>query len=175
MTAVLKLFWGICLLRSGPETVPTHTWFLCALMAGHLALAMLLRSLVAPEVGHALALNIALIHLAVTAGIIWFALFVRRFEARFSATLGAVLGTGLLIHAMYLVGYQITGGAFRDGLSWASFMWSLVVGGFILHRALSCKLWAGILLSLAASLVGLVVAQAALGPALRAALSVASS
>lgn len=172
MTAVLKLFWRICLLRSGPETVPTYAWFLGGLMACHLALATFLHVLVAPAVGYPLALNIALIHLAVAAGIIYFALFIRRFEARFSATLGAVLGTGLLIQAVYLVGLGVTGGVLRQTMFWASFLWSMVVGGFILHRALSCKLWAGILLSLAASFVGLVVTQAALGPALRAALSV---
>ena len=171
MATVLRLFWGICLLRLGPEQVPTRTWFLCALLAAHLAIAAVRRALVWPELSTPLALNVALIGLAVIASITWFALYIRHFETRFPATLGAILGTSLVIEAAYLAVYGVTSGVVREGAFWLCLLWEVTVVGFILHRALSWQLWAGVLLAVGTQLVGLVVIQAALGPALLAALS----
>ena len=172
MGAVLRLFWGICLLRLGPEQVPTRTGFLCALVAAQLAMTAVRRAIIMPELSTALALNVALIGLVVIASVTWFALYIRHFEARFPATFGAILGTGLVIEAAFLAAYGITSGVLREGASWLCLLWEVTVVGFILHRALSCKLWGGVLLAFAAHMVGLVVVQAALGPALRAALGV---
>lgn len=163
MAAVLKLFWGICLLRNGPEAVPTHTWFLAVLAAAMLAMGVLLGKATMPQVSALLALNVALLQLAVAASMIWFALYVRRHEARFPATLGALLGTGMVINCAYLVGYELTSGVVRSTLFWLCVLWDVVVAGFILHRALGCKLWAGVVLSLGVSLVAVVVVEAVLG------------
>lgn len=169
MAAVLKLFWNICLLRDGPESVPTHTWFLCALVAAQLAFSVSMLGLVSPALSTALAFNVALINLVVTGSIIWFALYIRRLEARFSATLGAVVGTGLVIDAAFALAFGLTTGVAQQGAFWLCSLWSAVVIGFILHRALACKLWTGILLSFGIAFVSIVIGQAALGPALAAA------
>ncbi len=175
MVAVLRLFWGICLLRLGPELVPTRTWFLCALVAGQLALAAVRQAVVWPGLSTALAINVALIAVAVIACITWFALYVRNFEVRFPATLGAIMGTSLVIEVAFLAAYGITTGVFREGALWLFLLWEITVVGFILHRALSCKLWVGVLLAVATYAVTLVVVQAALGPALAAALGNAAN
>lgn len=163
MAAVLKLFWGICLLRSGPEAVPTHTWFLAALLGALVGSGVLVSRLAVPWVAPLVAFNAVALTFAVTASFAWFALYVRRQEARFPATLGALLGTGIVINCALLVGYQITAGVVQKGLAHLFMAWSVVVAGFILHRALACKLWTGVALSLAASLAGFVVVEAALG------------
>ena len=174
MAAVLKLFWDMCLLRGGPESVPTNTWFLCALMALELALSALTLGVVRPALPTVLALNVALVGLAVTACLVWFALYIRRLEVRFPATLGAVVGTSLFINAAYTLTYGITSGVVQQGAAWASWLWGVVVVGFILHKALSCKLRSGILLSFGFAVVSIVIGQATLGPALRAALGAAA-
>lgn len=163
MAAVLKLFWGICLLRNGPEAVPTHTWFLAALAAAVLGMGVVLAKVTTPQMPALLALNVVLLSLAVAASMTWFALYVRRQEARFSATFGALLGTGLVINCAYLVAYELTGGTVRNVLFWLCVLWDIVVAGFILHRALACKLWGGVALSLAVSLVAAIVVEAVLG------------
>ena len=175
MTAVLKLFWDMCLLRGGPESVPTHTWFLCALLAAQLTLAVLMLGMVSPALPTALAFNVALINLAVTASVVWFVLYVRRLDARFPATLGAVLGTGLVIDAAFTMVHGVTSGVVQQGAFYVCSLWGVVVVGFILHRALSCKLWAGVLLSFGVALISIVIGQAALGPALMAALGASPS
>lgn len=163
MTAVLRLFWEICLLRGAPESVPTHTWFLVSLIAAEVAIGVVVLTVAYPEYSLALSLNLALINLAVTASIAWFALYLRNHEQRFPATLGAILGTEVLIDAVSALVLSSTSGVVHETSTWILGIWNLVVVGFILHRALTTRLWVGILLSLATAVIALVVAGALLG------------
>ena len=163
MTAVLRLFWNICLLRDGPETVPTHTWFLASLIAAELAMGVVLSAVLYPGLSLPLWVNMALINLAVTASIAWFALYLRNSEPRFPATLGAILGTEILIDAMGALALSATSGVAQRTTGWILTVWSITVVGFILHRALTTRLWVGILLSFSAGLLGTFIAVALLG------------
>ena len=166
MTAVFRLFFGICLLRNGPEAVPTQAWFLSALVAANLACAVFLFGAVAPTMSAALAVNVALIGIVTTAAMTWFVLYVRNLEPRFPATLGATLGTQLIIATAMLVGINLVG---PDGWGPASLVfliWAVVVAGFILHRALSCRLWLGVLLAVGIRVVGDIIAMAVLDSAI---------
>ena len=163
MTAVLRLFWNICLLRDGPETVPTHTWFLVSLIAAELAMGVVLSAVMYPDLSLPLWLNLAAINLAVTASIAWFALYLRNCEQRFPATLGAILGTEVLIDAVGSLALGATSGTAEVTTRWILLLWSVAVVGFILHRALATRLWVGTLLSFAIGLLGTLVAIALLG------------
>ncbi len=174
MSTVIKLFWNICLLRIGPDLVPTHAWFLSTLIVARLTVAVFLLAIVVPALPILLAFNVALISFVVLAAIAWFALYIRHLEPRFSATLGAAAGAVTLIDAVTAVGCTITSGMVQSGVLWANLLWSIVVVGFILHRALASRLWVSILLSLGIALVGYAVTMAALGPALTVILGVPS-
>ena len=166
MATVIKLFWNICLLRVGPELVPARAWFLCPIIATHVVVNVLWLDVAAPTLPLALALNVALINLAVLAAAAWFALYIRQHEARFPATLGAAAGAETLLTAVLIVAYGLTSGVVQETVVWGFVLWSVVVVGFILHRALSCKPWLGMLVSLAIFFVSMVVAQAVLTPML---------
>ena len=177
MTAVLRLFWNICLLRDGPETVPTHTWFLSTLIVAHLTMGVLSFRVAYPTLSPLLALNWVLIGLAVTVGMAWFVLYLRNQEPRFPATLGAIVGTkvmivgtNVLIGALTSLTWGTLTGTPRQSVGWILTIWGLVVVGFILHRALSTRLWVGIVLAAVTWLTGVVVAQSILGPAISASL-----
>ena len=174
MTAVLRLFWNICLLRDGPETVPTQTWFLTTLIVAHLTISVLVFRVAYPALSPLLALNWAFIGLAVTLGIAWFVLYLRNQEPRFPATLGAIVGIKVLIGALMSLMYGTLTGKPLQSVGWILTIWGIVVVGFILHRALSTRLWIGIVLSVVAYLMGVVVAQSVLGPAISASLETAS-
>ena len=168
MTVVLRLFWNICLLRVGPEIVPTHTWFLGSLIAAELAMGVVLSAVLRPDLSASLWLNLALINLAVTASVAWFALYLRNCEQRFPPTLGAILGTEVLIDAVGVVALSVTTGLAKQTTGWLLTVWSIAVIGFILHRALATRLWVGILLSFGAGILGVFVAVALLGDLLAA-------
>ena len=172
MAAVFKLLFGICLLRSGPESVPTQTWFLGTLVAANLAIAMFLFGAVEPRLSVALGFNVALIGVTTTAGLTWFALYVRHLELRFPATLGAMLGTQLVIGALMWLVVNLVGTTVLGSSSIVFLIWAIVVAGFILHRALSCKLWLGILLALGMRTVGDIITMAVLGTAITSAVGV---
>ena len=163
MATVIKLFWNICLLRVGPELVPTRAWFIGAILLAHLAAHVLWFDIAMPGLGIELALNAALINLAVTASFGWFALYIRHHEDRFPATLGAAAGAETLLIGALMVAYGLTSGPFQQSVLWGFTLWGLVVVGFILHRALSCKPWLGMVLSLAMAFVSVVVVRAVLG------------
>ena len=163
MATVLKLFWNLCLLRVGPELVPPRGWFIGAIVCAHIALHVLWLDLAMPALGLALALNAAMINLAVLASVSWFALYIRRHEERFPATLGAAAGAETLLLAVSAVAFEVTDGLVRQSVILAFTLWAVVVVGFILHRALSCKPWVGMALSLGIAFMGVVVAQAVLG------------
>lgn len=169
MATVLKLFWNICLLRVGPELVPPRGWFIGAIVCAHIAVHVLWLDLAMPMLGLALALNAALINLAVLGSMSWFALYIRRHEERFPATFGAAAGAETLLLAVSILTFQVTDGLVRQSLMWAFTLWAVVVVGFILHRALACKPWVGMALSLGIAFVGVVVAQAVLSSLLPAA------
>ena len=166
MATVIKLFWNICLLRVGPELVPARAWFVCPIIAAHVAINVLWLDVAVPGMSFALALNAALINLAVMAAASWFALYIRQHEGRFPATLGAAAGAETFLMAVLLVAYGLTSGVVRQTVVWGFVLWSVVVVGFILHRALSCKPWLGMLLSLAILFASAVVVQAVLTPML---------
>ena len=163
---MLKLFLGICVFRSGPESVPTQVWFLVALVAANLAFAVFLYGAIAPMLAAALALNVALIGVTTTAALTWFILYLRRLESRFPATFGAMLGTQLIIAGAMWIGIHLVGAEARAGATVVFIVWAVVVAGFILHRALSCRLWLGILLAFGIRSVGEIIATAALGTAI---------
>lgn len=173
MTAVLKLFFGICLLRSGPEAVPTQNWFLGVLVAANLCLAVFLFGAVEPRLSAMLAFNVALIGLTTTAALTWFVLYIRNLEPRFAATLGATLGTKLVIGAAMWICHGIVSGDVLSGAFIVFNLWAIIVAGFILHRALSSKLWLGILLAFGIRAVGEIIILAALGRAIAVATGVA--
>ena len=162
MATVIKLFWNICLLRVGPELVPTRAWFISAILLAHLTAHVLWFDMAMPALGVALALNAAFINLAVMASIGWFALYIRHLEDRFPATLCAAAGAETLLNGVLTVTYGFTSGSFQQSVLWGFTLWGVVVVGFILHRALSCKPWLGMVLSLAMAFFGAVVVRAVL-------------
>ena len=159
MATVIKLFWNICLLRVGPELVPPRAWFLLPIVITHLAVNVLWLDVAMPRLSFALALNAALINLTVLAGASWFALYIRRHESRFPATLGAAAGAETFLAAVLIVAFGLTSGVVQQTVLWVFLLWSIVVVGFILHRSLSCKPWFGMMLSLAISFASAVVVQ----------------
>ena len=166
MVVVVKLLWNICLLRVGPELVPARAWFVYPMVVTHVAINVLWLDVTMPELPFALAFNAALVNLAVLAAASWFALYIRRHEGRFPATLGAAAGAETLLTAVLLVAYGLTSGVIQQTVFWGFLLWAIVVVGFILHRALSCRLWLGLLLSSAIFFASAVIVSAVLAPML---------
>lgn len=165
MVGVVNLFLNICLLRHGPESVPTQTWFLLALIAADVVIGGAGFALLA-DVPLSLALGTPILGLAVLGSLTWFGLYVRDFGERFPPTFAALVGCEVLISVPMLptLAVLMTWPIVQGTFALAFQIWQIVVNGFILGRALDTTLRVGILVAFGMWLIAIVVLQATLPP-----------
>ena len=178
MKSILSLFWQICRLRQSPEHVPTYTWFVALVVVanfvGNIAVSVLAGLSTASDNPTAERLTLlqistgALVSIASTAALVWFALQIRELSQRFFATITALFGCDLLITASFGALLPLLGLAepllAAIPLAFLLYLvWFISVMGFILHRALDVQLAAGVCFAVAFSLIGLAVSEVALG------------
>ena len=167
MTAVLALFWNICLLRRGPQFVPTQSLFLIIVISVSVLVHTFLALTYYPGWPALAALSTAVLDLSITAGITWFALFLKNLPQRFPQTITALIGCDLLLSTVLAIFVLFTGNP-TDQLTQSIVVlvsiWIVSVSGYILHHALNISVFMGILLFMAISLISTMFTLAT-GPA----------
>ena len=166
MKSVIQMFWRICLLRQSPAYVPTQGWFVASVVAANLLTSVIV-SVSLDESADALeTITRVVVSLAMFAGLVWLATFLREVPARFPGTLTALFGCDLMITAVFGVLVPI-GARFGDGvlnvLQLGYFVWSLTVAGFILSRALDVRVGIGILIAFGMLVLQVAAGQTAIG------------
>ena len=164
MKSLFLVFWNICLLRRGPELVPTQPLFIGVIVLADIAINLLLSFKFDNELQVIPAFTYILVTLAVAASVTWFALYLRDFEARFAATITALFGCDLMLSTLMLIIVQLAAGPenpFTVGTVLLTSVWSIAITGFILHRAMEISLFAGVLLSVAIALFSVSVGNVA--------------
>jgi hypothetical protein len=168
MRSLFLVFANICLLRGGPERVPTLPWFVAAVVVANFLTSYFVSNHLAnalPPLALATSLSVTL---ATTAAISWLVLYLRGFEDRYAATITAIFGCDLFFTAIIGVVATAAGGVGANqvstGLVAAISMWSIAVNGFILHRAAAVGVVVGIVIAFATTLFGFVLATTAVGP-----------
>jgi hypothetical protein len=164
MKSLFLVFWNICLLRRGPELVPTHPLFIGVIVLADVAVSLMLSLKFDSELRVLPAFTYILVTLAVSASVVWFALYLKDFETRFPATIAAIFGCDLVLSTLMLIIVQFTAGPenpFAIGTVLLTSVWSIAITGFILHRAMSISLFAGVLLSVAMALFSVSVGNVA--------------
>ena len=152
MRALFELFLDICLLRKGPQDIPTSMALLklCLLGYGLSGLLVLLLSTPAP-----VAILQILLDLGLLAGLLYLALLLRRHPQRFEQTLSALTGTGTLMGLLalpvmvWIVQQSPDGDIALPSLLLLGLMaWSIAIMAHILRHALNTPIWAGALYAL---------------------------
>ena len=169
MVSLVTLFWKICILRAGPESVPARVWFAVVLLIADITVALLHHRLMFSEGPEALtmlqALGVGLVYIAIIAAVTRSALSIRKLDERFLATLSALIGTDLMISVLIVVASELSK---LVGVSpaIATFLlqaWLIVVWGFIYQRAFNTTLMFGIVIAFGVSIFALFVSLAAVG------------
>jgi hypothetical protein len=164
MKPLVLVFWNICLLRRGPEQVPTAAWFVATVALADLLMSLLLSLRMDSDFQVLPALTYLLVNMSVIASVTWFALGIKKFEKRFLATVTALFGCDLLM-SLVLVIFSGFSGALDQPLTLGAValtgIWSLAVTGFILHKAMEFSMTAGVLMALAIALFSVTLGQAA--------------
>jgi hypothetical protein len=166
MKPILAVFWNICLLRRGPELVPTHPLFVSAILVAD----VLLNFLVAFQQSNALTpIQIAtgiFVSMATIAAATWIMLSMRDVIGRYPATITALFGCDLLFTLVSAILVPLAGTDSRPlmvSVAALILIWSIAVNGFILHRAMNVTVFIGIFLAFCMGTLAFVLSSAASG------------
>lgn len=170
MQPILMLFWNLCLLRTGPEHVPTAGFFVALVVAINLAISTLVALSAPLDPTFLQALSIPVVAAAVLAGASWLVLRAKELTHRFTATFTALMGADAILTTLswpLLLVTPSTTEAPATLLDWvlilgqlALVFWWVTVAGFIFARALSARLPQGIAVAVFVILASLMVTGA---------------
>ncbi len=172
MKFLLKRFYDICLLRSGPQDLPASTFLLFLTLLIYIAMGTLLSSL---NLASWQSFLLVAVDSAILGGLAFLMLWIRHFPERFVQVFSALLGTGAFFELLalpLLFWQQETVGAFQAtagdaGLGvfisalvlWLCLFWNLIVIGHILRHALSTIMPVGVALAVAYMFVSISISQ----------------
>ena len=170
MVSLATLFWNICILRAGPESVPARVWFALVLLFADIAVALFYHRMLGATGAEALntlqALGFSLVSIATVAVVTRSVLYFRKLDSRFLATLTALIGTDLLISVFIVIASQLSKlvGLPPEIATGILQIWGIVVWGFIYHRAFNTTLLFGILIAFGMGILAFIVSIAAVNP-----------
>ncbi len=167
MQSIISLFWNLCLLRTGPEHMPTVGFFVGLVLVVNILVSTLV-ALSAPADPTLLqALSIPVVAAAVLAGSTLLILRLKDLSHRFTATMTALLGADIIITALswpLLLIADPTPGGPTSGFDWllivaqlALVFWWVTIAGFIFSRALSVPMPQGVAVAVFVILASLMV------------------
>ena len=167
MVSLATLFWNICILRAGPESVPARVWFALVLLVADIAVALVYHRMLGADALNTLqALGFSLVSIATVAVVTRSVLYFRKLDNRFVATLTALIGTDLLISVLIVIASQISKlvGLPPDISTGILQIWGIVVWGSIYHRAFNITLLFGILIAFGIGILAFIVSIVAVNP-----------
>lgn len=172
MISLAKRFYDICLLRAGPQDLPTSNFLLLLTLLVYITMGMLLSSL---NLSWWPSLLLVAVDSAILGGIAFLMLWIRHFPERFVQVFSALLGTGAFFELLalpLLFWQQQTIGTFQaaagdNGLGvfisalvlWLCLFWNLIVIGHILRHALSTMMPVGVGLAVAYMFISISISQ----------------
>ncbi len=148
--SVLSLYAGICLLRVGPERMPTFGPFVVTVVLVTLITEVAALLLSWPHVTLGVALGATLVEITTIAGCIWGLLMAHGTPGRFAATITAVLGCNVmmtLLQFALLPLMSVLPIPLGQVLASVLLVWNLAIFAFILHRALDVGMFSAMLIA----------------------------
>jgi len=154
--SILGLFANICLLREGPERMPTFGPFVVAVVLLTIGVETANVVVQLPHAGFGVALGATLVAIATVAACTWALLIAHGTPGRFAATITAVLGCDALTTAVQLMLAPLAGllpDLVQVVVPMLLIFWYLAIFGFVLHRALDVSVWVGVLIAFGVILI----------------------
>lgn len=169
LRAIADPFIQICLLRRGPQDLPTSGILLALALAAHTLLAVVFFAVYESVVKALLSGALDTVLLVALTGTL---LYVQKRNARLIQTLTALAGTGAIITLVLLpvswwilgVGPETRQGGFAVILLWMVVVWSLAVAGHIFRHALSAPYYVGLVLAIVFAVISFAVSRALIPP-----------
>ena len=166
MKSIFLLFWRICLFQAGPDTVPANTTFTVAVIALNAVVNIVVQLLLGAEQINLLrAITLAIVSLAGTGALVWFVMALMSLNNRVQQTVTAMFGTDIIMTVLTSIAFLITGEINNTAAVFAITLltlWSLMIYGFIFHRAMNIHIGFGIAIALFVVIFSVAITQTAI-------------
>lgn len=167
MKSIVLLFWRICIFRSGPDTVPASSTFTAAVILLNALVNIVVQLILgAEQVTLLLAVTLAVVSLAGTGALVWFVMALMGLVNRVQQTITAIFGTDIIVTILTSIAFAV-GGSISDTVAVFAItlltLWSLMIYGFIFHRAMNIHIGFGIAIALFVVIFSVAITQTALG------------
>lgn len=162
MSALIKILFDICLLRKGPEDLPANDSLMWLLVISSLVISLCLGSII-----HGYKSAFVMSFAGVTITFIFAKILLLKKPERFIQTFSAMLGVTLLIDIISVPvifplldeNLNQTLKVLFSFLAIATYIWYVVVNGFIVSRAIAVTLGFGISIVIAYALITYMIFQ----------------
>ncbi len=165
MLKISHYFWQICLLRKGPEDLPSSTFATAFVFALYFGIAVVVVSITRPSQDAPTMLGTLFIGIGLQAGVTWGLLQFKGLTNRFRRTWSSLLGTNAIMLLVLLPFNFIMMNAsegylrvFADSATWICLGWWLAIAGHIYHRASEVSVIQGSAIAFLIELLGVILA-----------------
>lgn len=165
MLPIFSLFWRIAQLKGGPEHLPASNFLLVMITSLNIAVSFIISVSIGTQPAATVATTI-LTNLAAQALIICGLLALVGKGARLTQTLTAYFGCDLLLNLVIgccIALMRILGVDFMTTLALVIFFWSILVFGYILHKAMEIHMAMSVALAFLLTLITVALRQLAVG------------
>jgi hypothetical protein len=166
MKSIFLLFWRICLFQAGPDTVPASNIFTITVVALNAVVNIIVQLLLGAEQINLLrATTLAIVSLAGTGALVWIVMALMSLNNRVQQTVTAMFGTDIIMTVLTSIAFLITGEINDTAAVFAITLltlWSLMIYGFIFHRAMNIHIGFGIAMALFVVIFSVAITQTAI-------------
>ncbi len=170
---IFRKFFDICLLRAGPQDLPSSTFLLGLALLLYFAMGVLLTMISLPL---AQAVMLVVVDIALLGVLVYVLLWANNLLTRLIRVLTALLGSGVFFEVMALpllawqqrildnaqaevISLDETGIIVSSLFLWLVLFWNLIVIGHIVRHALSTLMPIGIAISVAYMFISITISQ----------------
>jgi hypothetical protein len=165
MLSIFSQFWLIAQLKSGPEHLPANSFLLLVVTLLNIFLSLIISTSIGPQPASTVATTI-LTNLAAQALLIYGLLYLVGKPSRLTQTLIAYFGCDLLMNLVVgasIVIMRLLSVDFMTTLALLIFLWSVLVFGYILHKAMEVHMAMTIAFAVSLTFVTGALGQLAVG------------
>ncbi len=164
MLQLIRIFWAICRLQTGPQNLPKgRNLLISAVLAGILVDSFASSILIPDLSGFQIFLTVTMYNVMILVAV-YLLLMIIGYQERGIQTLTAIAGSGLFISLVLLPGLMMMSLADEDVKSFALFIlidnvWRIAVNAHIFRHALSVNLLMAMIVSVSYLLFGVLIAD----------------
>ena len=165
MLQIASHFWRMCLLRAGPERLPSSNFATAFIFGIYLLISFVVVMMIRPKEPLGALVGTLAIGILYQAGVTFLLLMFKGVPGRFRATWSALLGTNALMliillpfNLIILKADSETLRDLADSATWVCLGWWLAIAGHIYHKSVDISILQGSAIAFLIELLGVMTA-----------------